>query len=36
MPMTAGGYRRVQHVMPGIEALYRCIRAIFDARTIRW
>lgn len=29
--MPANEYRRVQHVMPGVDALYRCIRAICDA-----
>ena len=32
MPMPASEYRRVQHVMPGVDALYRCIRAICDAK----
>lgn len=32
MPMAASDYRRVQAVMPGIESLYRCVRAICDAR----
>ena len=32
MPIPASEYRRVQHVMPGVDALYRCIRAICDAR----
>jgi tRNA (cmo5U34)-methyltransferase len=32
MPIPASEYRRVQHVMPGVDALYRCIRATCDAR----
>lgn len=32
MPIAASDYRRVQHVMPGVDALYRCIRAICDAK----
>lgn len=32
MPIPASEYRRVQHVMPGVDALYRCIRAICDAK----
>lgn len=32
MPIPASKYRRVQHVMPGVDALYRCIRAICDAK----
>lgn len=32
MPMPASEYRRVQHVMPGVDALYRSIRAICDAQ----
>jgi tRNA (cmo5U34)-methyltransferase len=31
MKSSANAYRRVQHVMPGVDALYRCIRAICDA-----
>lgn len=31
MPMAASDYRRVQAVMPGVDALYRCIRAVCDA-----
>lgn len=32
MQMPASEYRRVQHVMPGVDALYHCIRAICDAK----
>lgn len=32
MLMPASDYRRAQHVMPGVEALYLSIRAICDAK----
>jgi tRNA (cmo5U34)-methyltransferase len=32
MPMPASEYRRGQNVMPGVDALYHCIRAICDAK----
>ncbi|MGL5839860.1 MAG: class I SAM-dependent methyltransferase [Sphingorhabdus sp.] len=35
MPMAASDYRRVQAVMPGVDALYRSIRAICDARLVQ-
>lgn len=32
MPIPTSEYRRVQYVMPGVDALYRCIRAICEAQ----